>query len=138
MTVGATFGVIACFAVYYLTTAFALGYATKTLGIDRQVFLSMQIAAILFMGVGIALAGWWSDKIGAGRVLIYGTIAAILTGLLLAPALESGSLVIIFIGLSFSLLVMGFVYGPLGAWLPRLFPARVRYPGVSMLSLIHT
>ncbi len=132
VTVGATFGVIACFAVYYLTTAFALGYATKTLGIDRQVFLSMQIAAILFMGVGIALAGWWSDKIGAGRVLIYGTIAAILTGLLLAPALESGSLVIIFIGLSFSLLVMGFVYGPLGAWLPGLFPARVRYTGVSM------
>ena len=27
---------------------------------------------------------------------------------------------------------MGFVYGPLGAWLPGLFPARVRYTGVSL------
>jgi hypothetical protein len=27
---------------------------------------------------------------------------------------------------------MGFVYGPLGSWLPSLFPARVRYTGVSM------
>src|SRR3546814_5213810 len=27
---------------------------------------------------------------------------------------------------------MGFVYGPLGAWLPGLFPARVRYTGASM------
>jgi hypothetical protein len=27
---------------------------------------------------------------------------------------------------------MGFVYGPLGAWLPGLFPARVRYTGVSV------
>jgi len=27
---------------------------------------------------------------------------------------------------------MGFVYGPLGAWLPSLFPARVRYTGVSV------
>ncbi|MBY8820933.1 MFS transporter [Sphingomonas colocasiae] len=132
VTLGSTFGVIACFAVYYLSTAFALGYATKTLGIDRQVFLSMQIGAILFMGLGICLAGWWSDRIGAGRVLIYGTVAAIITGLLLAPALESGSLVIIFIGLSVALLVMGFVYGPLGAWLPGLFPARVRYTGVSL------
>jgi hypothetical protein len=27
---------------------------------------------------------------------------------------------------------MGFVYGPLGSWLPELFPARVRYTGASM------
>jgi uncharacterized membrane protein YiaA len=27
---------------------------------------------------------------------------------------------------------MGFVYGPLGAWLPGLFPARVRYTGASV------
>ena len=27
---------------------------------------------------------------------------------------------------------MGFVYGPLGAWLPSLFPARVRYTGASL------
>jgi hypothetical protein len=26
---------------------------------------------------------------------------------------------------------MGFVYGPLGAFLPHLFPARVRYTGAS-------
>lgn len=131
-TLGGTFGAIACFAVYYLTTAFALGYATTTLGINRQVFLSMQIVAILFMAGGIVLSGVWSDKIGAGRVLIYGTIGAIFTGMMLAPALESGSLVTIFFGLSFALLVMGFVYGPLGAWLPGLFPARVRYTGVSL------
>jgi len=30
-----------------------------------------------------------------------------------------------------SLLVMGLVYGPLGAFLPHLFPARVRYTGAS-------
>jgi hypothetical protein len=28
--------------------------------------------------------------------------------------------------------MMGFVYGPLGAWLPGLFPARVRYTGASI------
>lgn len=27
---------------------------------------------------------------------------------------------------------MGFVYGPLGAWLPSLFPPAVRYTGVSV------
>jgi hypothetical protein len=33
--------------------------------------------------------------------------------------------------LSLSLFVMGLVYGPLGAFLPHLFPARVRYTGAS-------
>ena len=34
--------------------------------------------------------------------------------------------------LAFALFTMGFAYGPLGGWLPSLFPARVRYTGVSV------
>ena len=37
-----------------------------------------------------------------------------------------------FVFLACTLFAMGFVYGPLGAWLPGLFPARVRYTGVSI------
>jgi MFS family permease len=132
VTLGGTFGAVACFAVYYLATAFALGYGTTTLGIDRQLFLSMQLGAICFMAVGIVLAGWFSDLWSSSRVLSWGCVAAAVAGLLLAPTLESGSIPAIFAGLSFALFVMGFVYGPLGDWLPGLFPARVRYTGVSL------
>jgi MFS family permease len=58
-----------------------------------------------------------------------GTIGA---GALLAPMMGSGSLVVVFLFLALALLLMGFVYGPLGGWLPGLFPARVRYTGASM------
>jgi len=44
----------------------------------------------------------------------------------------SGSLLLVFVFLALALTMMGFVYGPLGSWLPSLFPARVRYTGVSM------
>jgi hypothetical protein len=44
----------------------------------------------------------------------------------------SGSLWVIGAFLSLALVVMGLVYGPLGAWLPSLFPARVRYTGSSI------
>ena len=44
----------------------------------------------------------------------------------------SGSLLSIFAFLSLALFLMGLVYGPLGAWLPGLFPARVRYTGASL------
>jgi MFS family permease len=130
--VGGTMGAIACFAVYYIATAFALGYGTTTLGIDRQTMLALQLGAILFMGVGIAIAGWWSDRSSPNRVLTWGCVAAVLAGMALAPGLGSGSLPLVFASMAFALFVMGFVYGPLGAWLPGLYPARVRYTGVSL------
>jgi MFS family permease len=129
---GGTLGAVACFAVYYLATAFALGYATTTLGVDRQVFLAMQLGAILFMAVGIALSGVWSDRTSPAHVLKVGCVGAVLAGFLLAPGLGSGALLPMFASLAFALFVMGFVYGPLGAWLPGLYPARVRYTGVSL------
>lgn len=130
--VGGTFGAVACFAVYYIATAFALGYATTTLGVDRQSFLGLQLGAILFMALGIVLSGEWADRSSPATVLRWGCVGAVAAGLLLAPGFGAGSLPAMFATLAFVLFVMGFVYGPLGAWLPSLFPARVRYTGVSL------
>lgn len=129
---GGTLGAVACFAVYYIATAFALGYATTRLGIARPTILSMQLGAILFMAVGIALSGVWVDRKDARFVLSWGCVGAVIAGFLLAPGLGSGVPVLMFGSLATALFAMGFVYGPLGAWLPGLFPARVRYTGVSL------
>jgi MFS family permease len=127
-----TVGVIACFAVYYISTAFALGYGTTNLGYERTRFLAVQLVAILFMAGGIIAAGTLSDRFDSRRVLIGGCVAGIVAGFVLAPLMESGSLLQVGVFLALGLAVMGFVYGPLGAWLPGLFPARVRYTGASM------
>jgi MFS family permease len=131
-TIAGTFSAIACFAVFYLATAFALGYGTKTLGFPKETFLTLQLGAILFLGVGIVLAGWWSDLATPATVLIAGCLGAVAAGLLLAPLFGSGAGWQIFAWLALALFVMGFVYGPLGAFLPSLFPARVRYTGASL------
>jgi len=128
-----TVSCIACFALYYVATAFALGYGTKTLGYSMQDFLGVELGAILFMAAGIYAAAWMSDRhFDERRVLIAGCIGTIAAGLLMAPMMTSGSLFQVFVFLALSLTLMGFVYGPLGSWLPGLFPARVRYTGVSM------
>ncbi|MES2035911.1 MAG: MFS transporter, partial [Pseudomonadota bacterium] len=129
---GGTFGVVACFCIYYLATAFALGYGVGQLGVSREAFLGVQLVAILFMAGGIVWAGYWSDATTPRRVLMIGCILAVAAGFLLAPMIGSGSLWLIGGFLSIALLLMGFVYGPLGAWLPGLFPARVRYTGASL------
>ena len=131
-TVAGTFAVVACFAIFYLATAFALGYGTTTLGYSRERFLGVQLGAILFMAGGIIAAGWLSDVYNPRRILMWGCVGTIPTGLLLAPMMGSGSLILVFLFLALALTLMGFVYGPLGAWLPGLFPARVRYTGASM------
>ncbi len=131
-TLGGTFAVVACFAIYYLATTFALGYGTTTLGYSRQVFLGVQLAAIGFMAVGIVVAGYWSDARTPRKVLMTGCLLTIGAGFLLSPLMGAGSLFLIWAFLALALFLMGLVYGPLGAFLPGLFPARVRYTGASM------
>ena len=131
-TLGGTFAVVCCFALFYLSTAFALGYGAKTLGYDRQLFLGVQLFAILFMAGGIVVSGYWSDASSSRRVLMAGCAMTVAAGALLPVMMGAGSLVLICAFLSLALFAMGFVYGPLGSWLPELFPARVRYTGASM------
>ncbi|HET9934413.1 MAG TPA: MFS transporter [Polyangiaceae bacterium] len=130
--IAGTFAVVACYAIFYLSTAFALGYGTTTLGYARDTFLGVQLVAILFMAAGIVAAGYLADRLDPRRVLIGGCICAIFAGFLLAPLLGSKNLFEVGVFLSLALWLMGFVYGPLGAWLPSLFPARVRYTGSSL------
>ena len=131
-TLAGTFAVIACFAIYYLTTAFALGYGTKTLGYASRTFLSVQLIAILFMALGILLSGYAADRWNSRAVLLGGSVAAILVGVVMGPMFQSGSLAMIGLFLSLALLTMGFVYGPLAELLPTLFAPRVRYTGASI------
>ena len=131
-TLAGTFAVVACFAIFYLTTAFALGYGTTKLGYSRETFLGVQLGAIGFMAVGIILAGYWSDATTPRKVLMAGCVATVLAGFALAPMMGSGSILLIWAFLSLGLFLMGLVYGPLGAFLPGLFPARVRYTGASV------
>ena len=126
-----TFAAVACFAFFYLATAFALGYGTTTLAIPRETFLSIQLFAILFLAAGILISGVWSDAWSPKHVLVTGCGLGVPLGFALAP-MFGGGLAAIAIFLSMALFVMGLLYGPLGAWLPSLFPARVRYTGVSI------
>ena len=125
-------GVIACFALFYLSTAFALDMATKQLGYAREQFLLLQLGANCFLAVGIVLAVYWADRTTPRRVLLLGALATMLVGLVFAAGLHSGSGLTVFATLSFALFTMGFVYGPLGGWLTSLFPVQVRYTGVSV------
>jgi MFS family permease len=125
-------GVVACFATFYLATAFALAQGTGPLGYARGTFLTVQLAANLFLALGIVVAAWWSDRASPGVVLGWGAALTVPMGLVFGIGLASGSLPLVFATLAGALFIMGLTYGPLGSWLPALFPVPVRYSGISV------
>ncbi len=127
-----TFAATACFAIFYLSTAFALGYGTTKLNIARESFLGLQLVSILWLAAGIIASGYLSDRYSARLVLGVGCLLTIIVALTIDPLLGSGNLTHILLFLSMALFAMGLVYGPLGSWLPSLFPPFVRYSGASI------
>ena len=127
-----TAGAIACFAIFYLSTAYALAQGTTTLGYSRETFLAVQLGANCFFALGILLAVIRADRTSPRAVMLTGGVMTVLLGAVFGAGLTSGLLLVIFLTLSASLMVMGFVYGPLGSWLPTLFPVTVRYSGISL------
>jgi MFS family permease len=125
-------GVISCFAIFYLATAYALAQGTGPLGYSRVTFLAVQLAANCFLAFGILAAAIHSDRASPRRVLLIGALATVVLGLMFGPGLNAGSLWQVFATLAAALTVMGYVYGPLGAWLPTLYPVPVRYSGISV------
>ena len=132
-TIAAMFGMIAVFAIFYLSTAFALGYGTTTLGnTTGRLSWGRSSARSSSWPLGIALAGRASDATSPKTVLLGAFAATIVVGLVMAPLLESGSIALVWVYLCFAMLVVGFIYGPVATYLPDLFPARVRYSGASI------
>ncbi|WP_353230070.1 MFS transporter [Novosphingobium sp.] len=130
--VAGTAGVVACFAIFYLSTTFALSFATSHLGYTMQGFLAVQLVANFALAVGIVLAGYWADQTSPARVLAIGAALTMVVGLVFGSGLASGSVPLVLATLAGALLVMGLAYGPLGAWLPTLYPTGVRYTGISI------
>jgi metabolite-proton symporter len=120
---------VVCYALFYISTVFSLSYGTMTLGIPRERFLVMLCVAVIFMTLATPLAAHAGDRYGRRPVLIAATFAALLSGFLLEPMLNSGSLLLIAAFLSLELFLMGACFAPMGALLPELFPVRIRYTG---------
>ncbi|MEN3974483.1 MFS transporter [Emcibacter sp. SYSU 3D8] len=131
-TILGTLAMVACFAVFYLSTVFTLGFGTTRLGYSREEFLTMLLVAISFMALGIVISAWLSDRWGRKPVLLGGLMLTGLMGFLLEPMLAVGQPFEVTAFLSIALLCMGLIFGPMGAVLSELFPTHVRYTGASV------
>lgn len=130
-----TFYMLATYVLFYLMTTFSLSYgraATNAplpgLGYDYTTFVLMMIIGVVFFGIFTLISGPFADKLGRRKTLIWVTLAIIVFGLVWTPMLAAGTVgVMAWLILGFTL--MGMTFGPMGALLPELFPANIRYTG---------
>ncbi|MFF3494234.1 MFS transporter [Streptomyces sp. NPDC002795] len=124
-------GMIIAYGLFYTATTYCLAYGTTTLGVPRSTMLAVSLVACLFLAAGTWLAATRSDARGRRKTVLAGSVLAIVWGLVLFPLMDTEKPVLIALALGGALFCMGVVYGPMGAYLPELFGAKVRYSGAS-------
>ena len=123
--------IVVCYALFYISSVFALGYGVTNLHIPRTMFLAMLCVAAIVMALATPVSARLADRFGRRPVLLTASAIAAFVGFAL-PALLSGGELPALLFLCLALGVMGLTFAPLGALLPELFPTAVAYTGASV------
>ncbi|MGO9741771.1 MAG: MFS transporter [Roseiarcus sp.] len=126
-----TLTIVVCYALFYITTVFALSYGVTVRHIPRVTYLEMLSAAAVCMAIVTPFAASLADRLGRKPVLVVASALAALVGLLL-PWLLDGGVASTLLFVCLALAVMALTFAPLGALLPELFPVNVAYTGASV------
>ena len=131
----ATFLVAVTYTLFYTLATWSLAWGTKTveqgggnLGFTNQEYLLMLMIAVCVFAAFIVISCVNADKFGRKRVIIISSCCLI--AFVLDPAVvgqRNFATNLLFLCIGFAL--MGTAFGPIGAFLPELFDANVRYSG---------
>jgi MFS family permease len=118
-------------AVYYLTIVYSISYGPKELGIPQNTMLT---AASIGAAAGIAITlpvARLSDRIGRRPVMLTGAVGCVLWAVPMYASLSSRDAWLITGAYTVGLMLLALMFSPVAAFLPELFPARLRYSGAS-------
>ncbi|MEZ2389213.1 MFS transporter [bacterium RCC_150] len=119
-------------AAGYLLIAFFISYANKALKMpSAQVLLATTVASfgwLIFTMVG----GWLSDKIGRVKTFLIGYGLVFAWMIPMFELIDSKDIILYGTALFVLTIGLGLSYGPMSAMYAEMFPAQVRYSGISI------
>ncbi|RKW71896.1 MFS transporter [Galactobacter caseinivorans] len=119
-------------AAGYLLIAFFISYVSKTLKQPLDSVLLVTALASTGWLIFTLVGGWLSDKIGRVRTFQIGYVLVLLWVIPMWFLIDTGSLPLYFVAAFVLTIGLGLSYGPQAALYSEMFPAHVRYSGVSI------
>jgi MFS family permease len=117
---------------FTLLTTLGLSYGTKNAGFSRTEMLSAVMVACVVAIALIPFFGRLSDKVGRKPVIIGGIVAEAALAFPLFLCINSGSVILLYVGYVAVMAAFAANYGPIATFLAELFGSRVRYSGLSV------
>jgi len=119
-------------AAGYLVIAFFAAYGVKALGMSRNETLTASLIGGFGWFIFTLLGGWMSDKFGRVRTFQLGYIAMIIWAVPMWFMIDTGNIVLFTLAIFILTMTLGPSYGPQSALYAEMFPARVRFSGISI------
>ncbi len=69
--------IVVCYALFYISTVYALGYGVRALGIPRVHFLALLCGAVVFMAFATPFSAALADRFGRRPVLLVSAVGAV-------------------------------------------------------------
>jgi len=123
--------------LFNIYAVFVITYCVSKLGLPRQEILNGVLIGCALECITLPLFGALSDRIGRRAVYVGGMVFQALLALVFFAMLDTGQTGMVWLAIALGLaLGHGSVFGAQGAFFSELFPARIRYSGLSLVQQI--
>lgn len=120
---------------YMTTGGFIQSYATNPDGAlhlaRTPVLISVALASLVWL-ISTYFSGYLSDYIGRKKTYVIGWIVQLAAVLVLFPLVDSASIALLALGLALLACGIGLTYGVQASFYAELFPASIRFSGISI------
>jgi MHS family shikimate/dehydroshikimate transporter-like MFS transporter len=123
---------VAVAAFGFTQGVFFISYLITDVGVPRPTATTANLIAAVFYLLATLVGGLLSDKIGRTRAYVVGGVALIPAAFLMFGAGATGSIGLIFGAMGLVGALSGLAYGAQAALFFELFPAKLRYTGISL------
>ncbi|HYZ33095.1 MAG TPA: MFS transporter [Crenalkalicoccus sp.] len=123
--------------LFNIYAVFAITYCVTKLGLPRQSILNGVLVGCALECLTLPFFGALSDRIGRRAVYLGGMVFQALLAAVFFGMLSTGQVGMIWLAIALGLAIgHGSVYGAQGAFFSELFPARIRYSGLSVVQQV--
>ncbi|WER50783.1 MFS transporter [Cupriavidus sp. WKF15] len=119
-------------AGFFFTNTFMISYVTQYLGISRAVILDCLFVVTIAQFVSQPASAWLAQKVGETRFLKAAAGLCILAPYPMFWMVCTKNVYLMTAGIALSVVLLSAVYAVIAGYITQIFPARVRYSGISL------